>query len=366
MSEKDTKITALKNEQPEKTNVRELVLDDSVTGSVSSAETINTEQVAAKIPLEDEKIYSAARKDSPLDSTKSDSIDSGENSIDLENPIFKKLSEPKLPELAKENRARLQMQSPTRLNFYWSLKNNPFQTLRRIFGKNTGSYTLVVKLVNQTAEREELAPVEAEGSMWFDVDAGAAYRAELGFYAPNRPFIRVMFSNPIETPRKNPSPRRDYLPHFTVSADQFAEVLDASGFRQDAFEVALAGEDATFAESATHNAFAQFTGSQKNDFFADDSGEMRYALLALASGITVENLRGQISKNLFSKLQESAENLNAEKALAALEKNFGVFSDEMTEEELFMPTIFGASLINFPRGSRKRFVPKFAPVSSFR
>jgi hypothetical protein len=130
--------------------------------------------------------------------------------------------------------------------------------------------------------------------------------------------------------------------------------------------VALAGDDAKFAEAATHDAFSQFTGSQKSDFIAADSGEMRFALLALASGTTMKNLRGQISKNLFSKLQQSSENLNAEKALAALQKNFGVFSDEMTEEEFFAPTVFGASLINFSRGSRKKFIPKFAPVSSAR
>ncbi len=135
------------------------------------------------------------------------------------------------------------MQSPTRLNFYWSVKTNPFKTLNRAFGGKTGSYTLVVKLVNQKTGREEISPVEAEGSWWFDVDADSVYRAEIGFYAPNRPFVRVMFSNTVETPRKNPSPRRDYSADFAVSANQFAKVLDVSGFPQDAFEVALAGDD---------------------------------------------------------------------------------------------------------------------------
>lgn len=366
MSEKTTKITDSKNEETEKINVREFVLDEFASTLVSSAEPIKTEQTAAKIPTEDEKNYSSLLKDSPQDSIDTISIDAGKDSIDSENPIFKELGEPKLPELSKDNRARLQMQSPTRLNLYWSFKNNPFQTLHRIFGKNTSGYTLIVKLVNQTAGREEITPVEVEGSTWFDVDAGATYRAEIGFYAANRPFIKIMFSNIIETPRKNPSSRRDYSPHFTVSANQFAEVLDASGFQQDAFEVALAGDDAQFAETATHDAFSQITGNQKSDFIAADSSEMRFALLAIASGILMENLRGQISKNLFSKLQDAAEDLSAEKALAALQKNFGVFSDEMTEEEFFAPTAFGASLINFPRVSRKKFVPKFAPVSSFR
>jgi len=359
MSEKDTKITDLKNEQTEKTNVREFTLDDSTNGSISSAEPINTEQIARKISIEDEKNYSTARKDVPSDLAQSDSIET-------ENPIFKELAEPKLPEPAKENRARLQMQSPTRLHFYWSFKNNPFKPLHQIFGKNTGNYTLVVKLLNQTADREEIVPVENDGSTWFDVDAGATYRAEIGFYAANRPFVRVMFSNTIETPRKNSSSRRDYSPHFNVSAEEFAEVLDASGFRQDAFEVALAGDDFAAAASATQNAFSQFVGKQKSDYQTNDASEIRFALLTIASGVALENLRGQISKNLFSELQKNAGRLSVEKAFAALQENFGVFSDEMTEEEFFAPTVFGASLVNFPRMSKRKFLPKFAPVSSFR
>ena len=64
------------------------------------------------------------------------------------SPVFKALAEPKLPALSKENRARLLMQSPNRLYFYWSMHTNPFQTLNRALGKQTGSYTLVLKLVD--------------------------------------------------------------------------------------------------------------------------------------------------------------------------------------------------------------------------
>jgi len=355
------------NESSEKeTNAREFVPKNFATNSVSSAETIKLEEDAAKITLEDEKKYSATKEILPSDLEDTTLVVEKADSIEEENQIFKELAEPKLPRLARENRARLQMQSPTRLNFYWSTKNNPLQTLNRTFGGQSNKYTLVVKLVNQTEKREEIVPVEAEGSTWFDVDADASYRAEIGFYAPNRPFVRIMFSNEVKTPRKNPSPRRDYSPNFDVSANQYAEVLDVSGFRQDAFEVALAGDDEKFAENATQNAFSQFVGNQKSNFTGNDSNDARFALLALASGAMLDNLRGQISKSLFAALQENVENMSAEKALAALKENFGVFSDEITEEEFLAPTVFGASLINFPRGSRKKFVPKFAPVSSLR
>jgi hypothetical protein len=189
------------------------------------------------------------------------------------------------------------------------------------------------------------------------------YRAEIGFYAAHRPFVRLMFSNTVETPRKSPSSRSDFSLDWAVSSNQFAQVLDVSGYAQDAIEVALAGDDAEFAESATRTAFAQVTGKQEIDFTEDNAGEIRFVLLALASGYQVENLRGQISKNLFAKLLENAENLSAEKALNALQENFGEFADETIEENASQ-TVFGASSINFPRFSKRRVLPKFAPISS--
>ncbi len=281
-----------------------------------------------------------------------------------QSEVFKELSEPKLPELARENRARLQMQSPTKINFYWSIKTNPFQTLNRVFGNQT-SYTLVAKLVNQTTEREELFPIDAEGATWFDVDADSSYQAEIGFYATNRPFVRVMFSNILETPRKNPSPRRDYSENFSLSTNQFAEVLGVSGFQQDAFEVALAGDDVEFADNATQAAFSQIISAPTSDFDTYKSSEIRFVLLALASGYSLEDLREHVSPNLFTVLQGNAENLSAEKALSALQKNFGISADETVEEETFAPTVFGASLINFPRISKRKVLPKFSPISSF-
>ncbi|CAN5628216.1 hypothetical protein BH18ACI1_BH18ACI1_20300 [soil metagenome] len=359
MDDQETKKEISENEQLKKdTNVREFVLDDLKTNSILSAEMIEEIPIVAE-----EEGDIPAFEDAPQILVDEDLTEPKDELLEIENLIFKELSEPKLPELPKENRARLQMQSPTKLNFYWSIKTNPFKTLNRAFGGKTGSYALVAKLVNQTKRREEFFPVEAEGSRWFDVDADSTYRAEIGFYAPNRPFVRVMFSNTVETPRKNPSPRRAESENWEVSANQFAQVLDASGFPQDAFEVALAGDDFEFSETATQNAFSQFIGRQETNFAGD---EIRFALLALASGYALENLRGQIGASLFAVLQGNPEKAKAENALASLQENFGVFSGEI-EEEFLSPTVFGASLINFPRTSkRKRFLPKFAPVSSLR
>lgn len=351
-------------------NIKEYALEDFKLNPISSLDATKPNLI---IDETDEDILSLnAEPQIPVEAKiVSEEIEMIEKEIEpaeIEDPIFKELSEPKLPELKKENRARLQIQSPTKIHFYWSVAANPFQTLSRVFGNQT-NYQLVVKLINQTNDREELFPIEAEGSAWFDTDANSTYRAELGFYATNRPFVRLMFSNQIETPRKNPSPRRDYSENFTVSAQEFAEVLDVSGFQQDAFEVALAGDDFESANEWTQSAFSQITESAPTDFDEDEASEIRFVLLALASGHALETLRSHISRRLFDVLQENNEKLNAEKALAALQENFGVFaaddsSDE--EEEFFAATVFGASSINFPRFSKRRVLPKFSPVSSFR
>ncbi|HEY0458298.1 MAG TPA: DUF4912 domain-containing protein [Pyrinomonadaceae bacterium] len=350
------------------------VLEDFELNPISSAELIKSVsdevEVDAPVPqflAAEEKIWAESEIEQ-------------EEEVD---PIFAELATPKLPELQREDRAWLQMQSPNRIYFYWAIKNNPFQTLSKVFAGNTGSYQLVAKFVNLKNETEEIRAVDAEGNYWFNADPDSKYRAEIGFYAPNRPYIRVIFSNTIDTPRKSPSPRAASGSDWAISANAFAQVLDNSGFRQDAFEVALAGDDRAVSESATQSALGQLIGADKWDFSSISADEVRSALLALASGATLESLRGQISEALFIVLQEHAARLSAENALAALKENFEVFDEEIFEEEILGAAVYGASLVNFPKSIKKRtvpragapkdasgdapkFVPKLSPISSLR
>jgi hypothetical protein len=292
------------------------------------------------------------------------------------------LATPTLPEIVKENRARLLMQSPTRIQFYWSMKHNPFKTLNRAFS-GSENYTLVAKLINQTNGREEVLPIDAEGSWWFNVDAASKYQAEVGFYAPNRPFVRVMFSNILETPRKSPSPRQASESEWAISAQKFADVLDYSGYSQDAFEVALAGDDFESSEAASQSAFSQFIGEEKLVFTAFDGEEIRFALLAIASGYSIENLRGLIGATLFAFLVENADKLIGENAFAALNEHFDISMQdiEVEDQEFIGDAVYGASLVHFPKFSTtkrksptnlvpRRFLPsvlgKVSPISSQR
>src|SRR5687768_12530514 len=80
--------------------------------TLSSGETIRSEEDIALIT---ERIAAALNEDEPADDPEANL-----------SPVFKELREPKLPSLKRENRARLQMQTPNRVYFYWSMKNNPF------------------------------------------------------------------------------------------------------------------------------------------------------------------------------------------------------------------------------------------------
>lgn len=338
MNKKNKRSKTLKNQASDKSEVFEL--DDPNFDS----------------PSFDELVREKEFDESVLPESVTEILSDDEIAERMKDPIFRELAEPELPELSKENRAKLLMQSPTRIHFYWSLKNNPYQILIRAFG-NPGSYLLVAKLANQTAETEELFPVEAEGQRWFDVESDSIYQAEIGFYAPNRPFIRIIFSNTIRTPRKNPSPRRALAADWSVSADEFAEVLDNSGFRRDAFDVAFAGDDLEVSTNAANRAFGKFIGDAKEDF-GFRAEEIRFALLAIASGHTLEDLYEHISRQLLAVLSGNKTKVKSENALASLKEHFDVFVDEIWEEEKIGAAVFGASLVNFPKRIRKKIVPK--------
>ena len=312
------------------------------SGPISSAERIQTEPNTASVPL-----GVLAGADEAM------------------SPVFRELATAALPALPKENRARLQMQSPNRLFFYWSLSNNPFQTLNRALGPQTGSYILVLKLVDLRRESEEIRPAEANGSWWFDVQPDGDYRAEIGFYAPNRPFVRILFSNSVHTPRQSPSPRSADTAEWSVSADRFSRVLNAAGFARDAFDVAMTGDDEATSEHLTRTAFARLAGPGEG-LERVEASEIRFVMLALASGMTLKSLRGKISQRLYKFLQANSERISGHRVLGVLKDEFGIEAGEIDSEESGA-AVFGASLVNFPRVLRKRRVD-FAgpsPLSSY-
>lgn len=320
--------------------------------------------VAEAVPSKRKTTRKKAAKPKKTDLDVTAELAAAEPEVEL-SPVFKALADVTLPELKQENRARLLMQSPTRLYFYWSLKDNPWHQLKNIFGDDLGSYTMVVKLTDLKSEREEIHPCEAEGNWWFAVEPDGEYQAEIGFYAVNRPYFRVIYSNTITTPRRSPSPHPASEARWTVSATKFAEVLDVSGFARDAFDVAMAGDDPVTADNASHIAFSRFIGTSEYALDGIAADDIRYAMLALASGFTLEELRWRVGPALFAILQANIESLTAAKAQSALKEYFDIDEAEWTEEE-FSSAVYGASLVHFPKTLKPRKVSsaRYNPVSS--
>lgn len=288
--------------------------------------------------------------------------------LEVMSPVDRLLARPELPQLDREDRARLLMQTPTRLYFYWSIKQNPWALLRKVFGNDIGSYNLVVKLTDTRSGIEQINNADAEGNWWFDVRPDGEYQAEIGFYAPNRPYFRIVYSNIIETPRLKPSPRKATEADWTVTADKFAEVLDVAGFTRDAFDVAVAGDDTPRADASARRALQRFTGNNDEVPNAIGNEDIRYALIELAAGMKLDDLRWKISSELFVRLQTSGGDVGAEQARAALGEYFEI-DDLVLESEEFGPAVFGASLVNFPKTIRTRrkfgsIEPSYSPEGS--
>lgn len=316
------------------------------------------------VPVEAARVSSAAVTVAPADTgIKEAPVQAtSPESEPARSPAFKVLAEPELPPLERENRARLLMQTPNRIFFYWSTGSNPFQILDRALAGQSGNYTLVLKLTDLKRGSDETIPVESAGTRWFNVEADREYQAEIGLHSPSRPYIRILYSNIVQTPRKAPSPRAAETGEWRISADSFSEVLHVAGFQNDAFDVAIAGDDAATSEAATHAAFSDFLGTADAPLDGIAPEELRYALLALASGMTLESLRWKIGARLFALVQEHEATLSAERALATLQERFNVEPAGFLEEDL--SAVHGSSPVSFPRRLRYRPLRELESVSS--
>jgi hypothetical protein len=163
----------------------------------------------------------------------------------------------------------------------------------------------------------------------------------------------LMYSNDLETPRLSPSQNVDLSPTFAVTAMQFAESLDVSGYKQDAVEVVMMGDNVELGDEATENSYREIVGKQ--EVTGVSLGEIRFALVALASGIRLDALREMISPQLFAELNQNYGNLSVENIIEILERNFGITlnADESEtvgeKQQKFSYAVFGLSLINFPQ-----------------
>ena len=125
-------------EAPKKASLtsRSAVLKSPKAVSAATAVAASPVKKTSAKTAEKEPVKALAKK-----KTENRAIVAAEPKVEL-SPAFKALAEPVLPELKRENRARLMMQTPTELYFYWSVRENPYHLLKQAFGSDTGSYLL--------------------------------------------------------------------------------------------------------------------------------------------------------------------------------------------------------------------------------
>jgi hypothetical protein len=97
-------------------------------------------------------------------------------------------------------------------------------------------YRLMVRLIKVESGEEFLLEASRERAQWFEVYPRHVYRAEVGFHAPGRPFVRLLVSNAVTTPANRASHLSDTEPEFRLEADEFAQVLGGAGYERYARE----------------------------------------------------------------------------------------------------------------------------------
>lgn len=264
-----------------------------------------------------------------------------------------------LPETYVANRIRLLAQSPRKLYLYWEFERDPYETLRRAFRWQSDRYTLVVKLFDLETGTETLHFASPTRSQWLDAQAGHSYRADIGFYARNSAFIRLLSSPVSATPRASVSRLTDPTPEFHVPPDEFARVLDDAGYVSDALEVSLEAADLATENTMTRAVAQRFGGADVPMMSEEDLAELRGLLAALALGVSINELQASLSATLASWLSEASrrqrEAMDSAHLLEVLHDLLGL-ELERTELDAFNEeamrraarVIVGASEVNLP------------------
>ena len=143
-----------------------------------------------------------------------------------------------LPFALKRDFIQLLLQSPHRLYLYWTFARDPHATLREAFGELAAEYRLTVRLVKVETGEDFLLDATRERAVWFEVYPHHVYRAEVGFHAPARPFVRLLSSNSVTTPPDRASHLSDAEVEFQLERNEFARLLGGAGYERYAHNLA--------------------------------------------------------------------------------------------------------------------------------
>lgn len=135
-----------------------------------------------------------------------------------------------LPLVLNRDCIQLLLQSPGKLFLYWSFATDPRATLRQAFGELAAHYRLTVRLVKVESGEEFLLDAPRERMQWFEVYPRHVYRADVGFHAAGRPFLRLLSSTEVRTPPDSASHLSDTDQEFQVKPGEFVRLLGGAGY----------------------------------------------------------------------------------------------------------------------------------------
>lgn len=262
-----------------------------------------------------------------------------------------------MPELPKTNRVRLQVQSPRSLHVYWGFKADPFATLKRAFAWAADSYRYSIRQINLDTGEQYVFEASNTNSQWLDAQPGFSYRVDVGLYSEGRGFISLLSSNVVTTPRSGVSRYTDVSFDFYVSPEQFARVLDQSGYVSDALEVTLEAADEATDREATLKVARELGGIEVPALNEDELSELRGILAALAMGMSLDDIRSMLSPVLGEWLEtirkQNEAVLQAERLFEIFRYLLGIEAertDYESEEAMrrVARVVLGASEVNMP------------------
>lgn len=175
------------------------------------------------------------------------------------------LAEDSLPLVLKRDSIQLLLQSPRKLFLYWSFAHDPRATLRAAFGELAAHYTLAVRLVKVESGEEFLLDAPRERMQWFEVYPRHIYRADVGFHAADRPFVRLLASNEVRTPPDSASHLSADDEEFQLEAGDFARLLGGAGYERYARGLT----DAPGGATRQQNGLVDIIKSARQDASAD-------------------------------------------------------------------------------------------------
>ncbi len=274
-----------------------------------------------------------------------------------------------LPDTYTRDLMQLLVQSPHRLYAYWQHASDPWQTLKRAFGPAADGYQLALRLIDTENGATHTTAISPAQNYWFDVLPNHGYRAEVGFAAAGKPFIRLLASGIARTPPVNVAPEPDQAPEFHVAAPEFARVVNETGYAGDALAVALEAADEATQHESTLTLAHTLAAARLPTLDMADLAELRALIVALVFAEPLERVRARLSPPLArwldALLAEHAVPLDHARLLEVLRELFGfeLEIDDDAEVAALRPTSFAwsASAVRQPERRVRVWLPSMTP-----